>query len=136
MANFIAEVAAMLGVKVGQKFKINELETMEFMFDDNSFIAKTINPPGYINEQVNHNILAALITGDYTVKPGPWKPSEDEMFFVIAHDGDVMTKYWDDCSTMYRTYYKIGNCYKTMADAKASRDKWISFYSSDEILEV
>ena len=136
MANYIAEVAEMLGVQVGKKFKINELETMEFMFNENSFISKTIDPPGYINEQVNNNILIALITGDYTVKPGPWKPSNDDMFFVVACDGDVMTKYWDDSSTIHRTYYKIGNCYRTTKDAKANREKWISFYSSDKILEA
>lgn len=134
--NYMAEVAKMLGVRIDEKFKLNEIETLECSFDANAFTVRTTDPPGYINEQVSNNVLIALITGDYTVKHRPWKPSEDDMFFVVDYEGDILTKYWDDGSTVYRTYYKIGNCYRTREAAKANRDKWISFYASDEILEV
>lgn len=33
-------------------------------------------------------------------------------------------------------YYKLGNCYRTKAEAEFNRDKWMAFYASDEVLEV
>ena len=35
-----------------------------------------------------------------------------------------------------KTFYKLGNCYRTCEEAEANRDKWVKFYVSDEVLEV
>lgn len=77
-----------------------------------------------------------LLDGTLTIKHKPWKPKDYEVFFVVACDGSVMAKYWDNESTINRTYYKIGNCYRHFNEAKDYRDKWIAFYASDEVLEV
>jgi hypothetical protein len=79
--------------------------------------------------------LMMLLDGTLTVAQKPWKPKVDERFYIVTVDGGVMYKYWDDCSS-HINYYKIGNFYRTYAEAEANRDKWVTFYASDEVLEV
>lgn len=124
--NYIAEVAKLLGVEIGEEFKCNE-----------SPCTYCITKNGALCDGVyGADSLMMLLDGTLTIKHKPWKPKDDEVFFVVAYDGSVMTKYWDNESTINRTYYKIGNCYRHFNEAKDYRDKWIAFYASDEVLEV
>ena len=79
--------------------------------------------------------MIKLLTGECRINTKPWKPNDNEEFYVVLSDGDVRRKYWDDCATC-KNYYKLGNCYSTKEEAEANRDKWLAFYASDEILEV
>lgn len=128
MANYISEIAKMLDVNTGEYFKINGLVgTYVFTHDG-------------LHEVDNRGdcgaILAKLLSGAYTIKYNPKKPANDEMFFIVSCDGKVRTKYWDDDSTAFLSYYKLGNFYKTSEEAEANRDKWVAFYASDKVLEV
>lgn len=136
MANYMAEVAKMLGVEFDEEFEIEFPSPSSVkataVFSENGF--RIINTDAYIStpywaESVFHNLLK----GSLAIKRKPWKPKDDELFFVVSFDGKVMFKYWDEESTPYRTYYKIGNCYRYKDEAEANRDKWMAFYASDEI---
>jgi len=136
MANYMAEVAKMLGVEFDEEFEIEFPSPSSVkataVFSENGF--RIINTDAYIltpywAESVFHNLLK----GSLTIKRKPWKPKDNELFFVVSFDGKVMFKYWDEESTPYRTYYKIGNCYRYKDEAEANRDKWMAFYASDEI---
>jgi hypothetical protein len=120
------EVAKLLGVEFDKDFECNE-----------SPCTYRITKYGALCDGVRGaESLMMLLDGTLTVKQKPWSPKNNDMFFVVLCDGDVAVKYWDNDSTTHRTYYKIGNCYRHFNEAKDYREKWISFYASDEILEV
>ena len=127
MANYMAEVAKLLGVELGECFEVYKCDGVYFL--ENSGLYEI--PSGFTAE----NVLIKLLSGEYHIKRKPWKPNDNEEFYVVISDGDVRHKYWDDCATC-KNYYKLGNCYSTKEEAEASRDKWLAFYASDEVLEV
>ena len=128
MTNYIPEVAKMLGVETGEYFQINGLIDTFVFTRDGLYETNGRGDCGVI--------LAKLLSGQYTIKYKPRKPKNDEPFFVVSFDGEIMGKYWDDESTVYLSYYKLGNFYKTREEAILNRKKWIDFYSADEVLEV
>ena len=124
--NCMEEVAKLLNVEFDKDFKCNEVQCT----------FRIIKYGLLCNGVQSAESLMMLLDGTLTVAHKPWKPENDDMFFVVLRDGSVATKYWDDDCTTHRTYYKIGNCYRHFNEAKDYRDKWVAFYASDEILEV
>lgn len=136
--NYMAEVAKMLGVELGEEFDIvfkpPSSCTATAMITESDFVVLKHNI--YIlNPYWKEYIFMDLVRGTCAIKHKPWKPKEDEPFFLVGYDGKIRDRYWEEC-TAYQTYYKLGNCYKTRSDAEANRDKWVAFYASDEVLEV
>lgn len=123
--NYMAEVAKMLGVELGEDFKCNE-STCTYRITKYDLLCNGVH---------GAESLMMLLDGTLTVAQKPWKPKVDERFYIVTVDGGVMYKYWDDCSS-HINYYKLGNFYRTYKEAEVNRDKWIAFYSSDEVLEV
>lgn len=136
MANYMSEVAKMLGVEIGEEFKCSNGHMYKFTNTGIVAIYDYPVPEEMLNEDIYINVLYSLLNGILNILPNPWRPDNDEFFHIVSYDGKILTKYWDDNSTIFRTYYKIGNCYRTREEAEANRDKWILFYSSDEVLEV
>ena len=130
MENYMEQVAEILGVKIGEEFKCAE----------NGYTYKLttqgiICPEHSSDYKIYGEILNAFLNGICTIKRKPYKPTKDSWFWAVKPNGKVAyLKWWDD----YENYnlYKIGNCYETSADAAADVDKWISFYASDEVLEI
>ena len=50
-------------------------------------------------------------------------------------NGTIKQYTWTDRTLDY-SLYKLGNCYRTEEEAESNRDKWVTFYASDEVLEV
>ena len=126
--NYMAEVAKMLGVNICEEFEIKGYPSRYMFINDGIIDAES----GFLCKAT----LWKLLTNQACIKRKPWKPENNDMFFVVLYDGSVATKYWDDESTIHRTYYKIGNCYRHFNEAKDYLDKWMAFYASDEVLEV
>ena len=136
--NYMSEVAKMLGVELGERFKLFDKEydyKFEYYLSDDGIV---LDGEGLAcdSKKVLHDILC----GKYYIKRKPWKPKNGEKFwFVEIHtdkDGYVGSQeYYYDCSVDVN-FYKIGNCYRTKEEAKANIDKWVAFYKSDEVLEV
>lgn len=125
MANYMSEVAKMLGVELGEEFKIGN--------DD-----YVLMNDGLINISNNSNstvVFTNVLNGTYTIKRKPWKPSKNRTFYFIDEDGFVCQDEWINCWSDI-ILYKIGNCYKTAAEAEKYRAEWLSFYKSDVLLEV
>lgn len=123
--NYMPEVAKMLGVELGEEFKISNVNYV--LADD-----------GLINLNNNTNAVTTLtniLTGTYTIERKPWKPNKYEAYFLIDEDGLVSYDEWMSTSTDLN-YYKLGNCYRSQEEAEKNKQKWIDFYSSDEVLEV
>ena len=130
MRSYMFEVAEMLGVRVGERFEIDTKEG-KFVFDNKGLYSmhKQMHSP---------YILFQLLTGELVIKPQPaqpWKPDLDKRYYVIEETGMVSEEvWWNECIDIM--FYKLGNCYRTIEEAEAHRDKWLAFYASDEILEV
>jgi hypothetical protein len=88
----------------------------------------------YIAE-ISNKEASRIFKRTYLGKWKPWKPSEDEIFWHIDPFGNSVLDRWTGHS-YHLTLYKLGNCYRTEADSTQSRDKWIDFYASDEVIEV
>lgn len=125
--NHMEEVAKLLGVELGEEFKIKGYNKTYILDEDGLFDQQ--------DGMNNFMHLTCLLTGEFEIKRKPWKPRDNEKFYVVTSNWGVMHKFWDDCSTC-KNYYKLGNLYKTEEEAEANREKWIAFYSSDEVLEV
>ena len=133
MANHMKEVANMLGVELGERFQVfNSVGSpylCKFYFTEKDIVIDGTN------NCAGADMLRLLIWGVYTIKRIPWKPTYHETYYSVGPGGTLEPGCWMndflDCML-----YKLGNCYRTAADAAYNIDKWIEFYSSDEILEV
>ena len=136
--NHMKEIAKMLGVELGEEFEIDfkscpSCKTTA-VFTENEF--RVINTDACIvTPYWGANLLQSLLKGDCTIKRKPWKPRHSEVYFTIELDGEIERNYWNN-TWDDKVCYKIGNCYRTEQEAFTNRDKWISFYASDEVLEV
>ena len=138
MANYMTEVAKMLGVELGEEFIVvfpNEptYYTTAMLTNNGLNIVKS----NVIDKQPwNVYCLLGLLNGTYIVKNKPWQPQAYETFYFVDTDNYVKGRPYLPKDYYYITHYKLGNCYRTSEEAEANRDKWVAFYASDEVLEV
>ena len=131
MANHMKEVANMLGVDIGERFQVFDSVGREcpwkFYFTEKDLVIDGANTGA------EADMLRLLICGIYTVKNIPWKPSNRSNYYYIDEYGCVDVSWWDG-DVYDLNFYKLGNCYPTPQEAEANKDKWITFYTSDEVL--
>ena len=129
MANHMKEVADILGVELNEEFEIDGCScSCIYILRETGLYEKDI-----MSYSCNAT-LNELLIGQCTIKRKPWKPIYDDIYWVT--DGYcVYDKCWE-CSTADWNAYKIGNCYKTQKEAEENKNKWLAFYSSNEVLEV
>ena len=140
MANYMAEVAAILGIELGERFKIN--------FENTLVPDKCIDNDYYLTEDgvkfdkeghscISSDVLSNLLCGVWTIRKNPWKPRDFSEYWYIDEFGLSWRSEWHNtCLSDHMNYYKIGNCYKTQEEAEKDSEKWKAFYASDEMLEV
>lgn len=135
MKNYMKEVAELLGVELNEEFEIIFPTSPECY----ATVKLTVDGTKVINTNVfdvfnfKSYLLEHLIKGSYSIKRKPWKPKTNDGYYCIGKDGNVINGFW--CNNLFdHTLYKIGNCYKTIEEAKENKDAWKTFYNSDEIL--
>ena len=132
MANYMAEVARLLGVELEEQFEYESLPGIPFKLTEHGLECLG---PAKISRDVMNEALVRMITGCSKIKRKPWKPKYKDGYWTVNANCDVEYVVWYDC--MIDVYcYKLGNCYRTNKEAEANRDKWMHFYTSDEVLEV
>lgn len=125
MANYMADVAKLLGVKMNKDFECEE-SSCTYRITEHGLLC---------NGCYGADSLMMILNGEHTIKPGPWKPDADELFCYMDQNGRCRSYGWDNDAHSLN-YYKLGNCYHSPQEAEVNRDKWIEFYASDEVLEV
>ena len=137
MKNYMKEVANMFGVEIGEEFEIIFPDTSTChataMFTNEG--VKVVNTNVYDVCNLKAYALTHLLNGNYDIKRKPWKPKFEEKYFSIGVDGTVEDGVWLNDFLDY-SLYKIGNCYRTIDEARANRSKWGAFYDSNEVLKV
>ena len=134
MTSLMPTVAKLLGVEIGEKFRVefknddynNYYNSECFYFTENELVCEK----GWISAIV----LTELIRGTCTIVQKQWKPRSTDAYFIIDVSGNVIAETWSNSYVDYYNY-KLGNCYKTTKEAELNRDKWIKFYESEEVLE-
>jgi uncharacterized Ntn-hydrolase superfamily protein len=101
------KVAEILGVKLGEKFKING---EVYWLDKDGMIDDTGHRP--------FSTLGRLVIGQYTIEKLPWKPQESDRYWVVLKDRHAVRYFWDDDCVDYSLYY-AGNCFATREEALA-----------------
>ena len=125
MVNYMEEVAKMLGVEMNKDFECNE-SSCTYRITENGLTC---------NGCYGSDSLMMILNGSYTIKRGPWKPKYGEEYWLVDVQGIVGRNRYEHCFTDI-VLYKLGNCYYSKLEAEINRDKWMSFYASDEVLEV
>ena len=132
--NYMKEVAKMLGVEIGERFRLydedREYNANYYFLEDGIYVDVADKPC-----RENVGLLFEIITGEYTIKRKPWKPKPHQQYWLVDENGFVAYDDWMNTSTDLN-YYKLGNFYRTAEEAEANREKWKAFYESNEVLEV
>ena len=118
MANYMADVAKLIGVKMDKNFECEE-----------SNCTYRITERGLLcNGCYGADSLMMILNGQHTIKPGPWRPEEDECFCYMDQEGKCRSHGWDNDAHSLN-YYKLGNCYQTPEEAETHREKWVELCS-------
>lgn len=104
--NYMPKVLEMLGVEVGEKFKVKEFDNNPYHFDCEYILVDSNN-----NDMEFQNITQ-ILRGVIEIEKLPWKPKEGEYYHAILHNGSIDFCRWG--SKWYDYYcYNSGNCFKT-----------------------
>lgn len=128
MDNHMGEVAQMLGVGIGEHFTISG-DDREFMISYDGLIWIKGESFG-----TAPSTQYELLRGGKEIIKKPWKPNIGGCYWSVDGFGNVVKMYYYEESG--KIDYKIGNCYKTEAEAIANLDRWKAWYSSDERVDV
>ena len=115
--NLMPEVAALLGVEIGEEFIIQNAdrkETVVLAMDGFHVIQ-----PNYAVGPDHGKLLSKVLQGLYELKKKPWEPKEDEHFYrpnIISKA--VSNKTWCG-STLDYALKAFGMIYRTKAEAEA-----------------
>lgn len=97
--NLIPEIAQMLGVELGEEFKVDKYDEMTFKFAENMLVARADFKGAKWG--ITYVVLSELLGGNVEIIKLPWKPKEEEHYYTFT-------------STYKYTKWKIGlNCWHT-----------------------
>lgn len=116
MTNLIPEIAHMLGVKIGEEFKI-EGDNRTYWFDLDG-----LHSGEYVVEDEDDAMLHDLLCGDANLIKLPWKPKKGEDYYTFGgSDGSwrVSQQHWT-CHPFDLALFEKGWVYRTRAEAEAA----------------
>lgn len=117
--NLIPNIAKMLGVEIGEDFKIKGYTEQTYRFDDDGL--KVIY--SYLMKKTFANVmLGSLLAGQVEIVKLPWKPKKGDVYFTFVLMGDkwgVGSLRWDGFPNEYALLDK-GWAYRTRAEAEAA----------------
>ena len=117
--NLIPKIAKLLGVEVGEEFKI-EGDNRTYWFDLDG-----LHSGEYVAEDEDDAMLHDLLCGDIEIVKLPWKPKKGDAYFSFGLLGDkwvVRPFWWDGFPNKYALLDK-GWVYRTEAEAQDALPK-------------
>lgn len=125
MKNLMPKVAKLLGVEIGEEFKVN--------FKDTTYCgakearARITKDNFQLLHQIScqwvdfNGLMLKLIKGELEIIKLPWKPKKDERYWTVEED-HILKDIWDNDMMDY-SYFKLGNCFRTREEAIANADR-------------
>lgn len=124
MANLIPEIARMLGVELGEEFKIKEYGERIYRFDNSGL--QLIYDNGVRNLNITANMaLSCLLSGDIEIVKLPWKPKKGDAYYtfeIFRGKWVVRSLWWTGAPCNYALLDK-GWVYRTKAEAETALPK-------------
>lgn len=119
--NLIPEIARMLGVELGEEFKIDKYDGLIFKFVDNKLMTTRPDYKGatWVTPYATFNELAG---GEVGVIKLPWKPKKGDTFYTFASIPNkwvVCIAWWDQTPNHYALLDK-GWVFHTEQEAQAA----------------
>lgn len=116
--NLIPEIARMLGVEIGEEFKV-EGDNRTYWFDLDG-----LHSGEYVAEDEDDAMLHDLICGEVEIIKIPWKPKLNERYwtFMSSLEGGklyVLNYMWDN-SVIDVALHKVGWVFRTCEEAEAA----------------
>ena len=123
--NLIPEIAQMLGVEIGEEFKIKEYGERIYRFDNSGL--QLIYDNGVRNLNITANMaLSCLLSGDIEIVKLPWKPKKGETYYTFeSFRGKwviVRSSWWTGAPYTYALLDK-GWVYRSQAEAEGALPK-------------
>ena len=122
--NLIPEIAHMLGVEIGEEFKVKGDDEYTYRFTSNELKLTYANDIEMSTIATN-KALIALLNGEDEIIKLPWKPKEGQTvysFYSVGLDGvlKVVDFIWVNDLITFQALVKAGWVYKTRAEAEAA----------------
>lgn len=95
--NLIPEIAKMLGVELGEEFKIKGYDGLTYKLTDNGLELTTVD--GQKTKWFDHGALNSLLKGKMEIVKLPWKPAYRQKYWTFGlKDGIwvVVPREWED----------------------------------------
>ncbi len=120
--NLIPEICKMLGVELGEEFKV-EGDNRTYWFDLDGLLVSDDDAEKVYT--ATHVPLVGLVRGDIEIFKLPWKPKKGDVYFTFVLMGDkwgVGSLRWDGFPNEYALLDK-GWAYRTRAEAEDALPK-------------
>ena len=122
--NLIPEIAKMLGLEIGEEFKVEGVsdKTYKFIIDELIVCGEKNTNHGYVTANM---VLVSLVKGDIEIVKLPWKPKNGEDYYSFVLMGDkwgVGSLHWGGFPNEYGLLEK-GWVYRTQEEAEAALPK-------------
>lgn len=121
--NLIPEICKMLGVEIGEEFKVEGVadKTYKFIIDELIVCGEENTNHGYVSANM---MLVSLAKGDANLIKLPWKPKKGEKYwgfwYSSVDDAWLVLLYtWANNPADF-ALYKAGWVYRTRAEAEAA----------------
>nr|DAO47948.1 MAG TPA: hypothetical protein [Caudoviricetes sp.] len=121
--NLIPEIAKLLGVELGEEFKIDKYDGLIFKFVDNMLVARADFKGAKWG--ITYAIFNELVGGEVGVIKLPWKPKKGDTFYTFASIPNkwvVRIAWWDQTPNHYALLDK-GWAYRSEEEAQAALPK-------------
>ena len=114
--NLMTEVAALLGVEIGEKFIIENAEhnLQVVLVADGLHVTKD-DFLGSSNSKLLQNVLCGL----FRVKKLPWEPREGDMYYILNTGALIVESYSWGNSTFDLAVKSLGIIHRTEEEAEA-----------------
>ena len=122
--NLIPEIAKMLGVELGEEFKIKGYDGLAYQFVDYGLKLSFQNDIGMTAIPTNVALVNLLNGNDEIIKL-PWQPKKGDVYFTFGRLGDkwvVRSLWWGGFPEEYALLDK-GWVYRTCEEAQAALPK-------------
>lgn len=121
--NLMCEICKMLGVELGEEFKIKEYGERIYRFANSGL--QLIYDNGVRNLNITTNMaLSGLLSGDLEIVKLQWKPKNGDVYYTFVRAGidcacTPISYQWDG-GVIDIALFKVGWVFKTEKEAKAA----------------
>lgn len=118
--NLIPEIAKMLGVELGEEFKIKGYDGLTYKLTDTGLKLTTVD--GQKTKWFDHGASNSLLKGKMEIVKLPWKPKKGETYYTFELLGGkwiVHLLWWAGSPNGYALLEK-GWVYRTQEEAEAA----------------